>query len=92
MSKLKNFLTKDNWAQGWWSLNRANQPCHWSSPKAEKFCLMGALHKIYDGDQYWEMQDRLASLIRVLHNQRIGDFNDSASWEDVQFVLRSIDI
>jgi len=49
--KVKEFLTKENWTQGYYAKDAAGIYCEWSSVLAQKFCLLGASFKCYPGQK-----------------------------------------
>ena len=95
--KLNEFLTDYNWCHGvgenseYYAQDDDGNPVHYRDPMASRFTLMGAMHVVYPDDTYWQVQDKYASLIRVLHGQKIKDFNDSCSWDDMKHILETID-
>lgn len=90
--KLRDFLTRDRWCQGAYARDIDGWVCRATDSIAHSFCLMGAMIVCYpDPTERLMVQDRFASLIRILHRQRIKDFNDSADWEDIEHILECID-
>ena len=92
MDKLRDFLTEAKWSKGAYARDARGNEVRFDSPLARKFCIMGALMYLYTGEKYLMAQDRVASLVRVLHKKRIKDFNDTASWQEVSSLLRAIDV
>lgn len=90
--KLREFLTEDRWCRGEYARNQDGIGVYFYSAGADSFSLLGALWHLYDDVQErMRCQDRLASLIRVLHNKRIEEFNDTAEWDDVNRIICTID-
>ena len=96
MIKLHVFFDNHEWTQNTCARNDRNQAVSTSDENACKFCVLGALYKIY-GDPIPE--DILNSVARVFHNGDINDamgiittFNDSHTKEEVLTLLRQADV
>ena len=91
--RLREFLNESNWCTGWYARDSRGNDCHALSEDATRWCLMGAILKCYseDSDERWQVINRFASLVRVLHGQRLNDFNDEADWDDVEHILMTVD-
>lgn len=91
--KLRDFLTEATWCQsGGYAEDARGNECKALDDDARKWCIMGAMQQVYsDPDERQVVENRYASLIRVLHSQRIKDFNDTAEWADVHHILETID-
>lgn len=89
--RIQEFLTEEKWCQGWYARDEHGNEVHWKSFEASTYSLMGVMHYLYPPSKYQAVQDRYASLIRIVHKKRIEEFNDSATWEEVKFIVDSIE-
>lgn len=89
--KLREFLTDDRWCQGCYARDIDGNEVFFYDESAHSFSLLGALWHLYDDPaERMKCQDRLASLVRVLHNKRIEEFNDIAEWSDINRIILTI--
>jgi hypothetical protein len=88
------------WTQGSAARDRWGEPCPPSSPMAAKFCILGAIHRIYHNpedriDAARRVKDAIVSLgWQCNHPLAIGEWNDYTyrTFEEVRQVLEKADI
>lgn len=90
--ELRMFLKHHNWCRDWYAKDENGKNVDWWDKEAASYSLMGAILYVYPESEAWEHIARLGSLCRTLHNKTIENFNDSATWEEVQDLLRLINV
>ncbi len=81
---VKDFLTKDRWCQGYYALKADGTACNPHDPAAERFCLDGALNRLYpDPGQWLTARQKLNTVIGPATIR----FNDENNWETVHEAL-----
>lgn len=90
--KVKDFLTKDNWtkiAMARGANGLSIDPC---SPDAVKWCMMGAIKKLYPADQRDSVLFRLTQFSIKRHDKMIATTNDDCSFESIKKLLDEADV
>lgn len=67
MKKLKaiDYIRK-GWTQGTYARTKTGRPCHYCSPRAVKWCAIGAVLRAYSetlDDEYLSIRKRLAQVV-----------------------------
>ncbi len=86
--KVQELLTRETWIQGDFARNKDGKVTHELDDDAVCFCLWGALTKCY-GDEAGKVRDRIYPLIG---QWAVFAWNDSVTWEDVEKLIKELDI
>jgi len=91
--KVKTFLTSDNWTQRALARDNCGNAVSIFNEEACKFCLLGAISRIYPPHQLEDIGMRLRDVIRLKTNYTsISLFNDNSEFSEIKRILNIADI
>jgi hypothetical protein len=99
--KVKDILSDPSkWTQGAAARNKRGELCSVLSPDATRFCILGAIARVYRSRKSMrECERRVAAAIealggRITYSTEIGDWNDNPYrvFEEVRQVIKKADI
>jgi hypothetical protein len=99
--KVKDILSDESrWTQGAAARNKRGELCSVLSPDATRFCILGAMARVYRSKHAMrECERRVADAIaafggRITYAIEIGDWNDDPgrTFDDVRQVIEKADV
>lgn len=94
--KVKNLLTeKSKWTKGTEARRKSGHAVVLDSPKAVKWCLLGAIKYCYpDWEDRWEIMKKVYSALELELSDSITDWNDKKSriFKEVRSLIEKADI
>ena len=93
--KIRELLSDESkWIQGAYAIDAKGRTVHPQDPRAERWCLLGAVSHCYrDGEEREQIKDRIGSEFRLpLSGYEVANWNDWADFSEVKALVDRLDI